>query len=41
MENKEVNSEAIFYIYDWDDNILFMPTKIALDKMVNGYRVDK
>lgn len=28
--------DKIFYIYDWDDNILFMPTKIYLDKMVNG-----
>ena len=25
-----------YYIYDWDDNILFMPTKITLDKMVDG-----
>lgn len=24
------------YIFDWDDNILFMPTKIKMDKLVDG-----
>ena len=24
------------YIFDWDDNILFMPTKIKMDKEING-----
>jgi len=41
MTENKVNSEAIFYIYDWDDNILFMPTKIFLDKMENGKWVHK
>jgi hypothetical protein len=30
----EVSSRS--YIFDWDDNILFMPTKIKMDKKTNG-----
>jgi len=33
-----IKNELHFYAYDWDDNILFMPTKIHLDKKtIGGY----
>lgn len=36
-EEKKLNEIASrSYIFDWDDNILFMPTKIKMDKNVNG-----
>jgi hypothetical protein len=30
------NNELIYYILDWDDNVLYMPTKVLLDKKVNN-----
>lgn len=34
-ESKNVNY-LNYYIFDWDDNILVMPTKILLDKFIDG-----
>jgi hypothetical protein len=38
---KNKNNELIYYIYDWDDNILFMPTKILVDKRESNMWVHK
>jgi len=35
MENNKVN-RLFYYGFDWDDNILHMPTIIYMDKLVNG-----
>lgn len=29
------NNDLIYYMFDWDDNILYMPTVIHLDKLVD------
>jgi len=34
--NEEYNLELHYYAFDWDDNILHMPTVIHMDKLVNG-----
>jgi hypothetical protein len=28
--------DLLYYAFDWDDNILYMPTKIHMDKLVDG-----
>jgi len=33
---KLVDGELLYYVFDWDDNILIMDTMIHLDKMVDG-----
>lgn len=35
------NNELIYYILDWDDNVLFMPTKVLLDKKIDGKWIPK
>jgi hypothetical protein len=30
------SGHLLFYSFDWDDNILFMPTKIHMDQLVDG-----
>lgn len=31
-----IKDKKKFFLYDWDDNILVMPTKIILDKLINN-----
>lgn len=33
---KVLENKKKFYLFDWDDNILIMPTKIILDKLTNN-----
>lgn len=35
-ENNESEKILLFYAFDWDDNILNMPTVIHMDKLVDG-----
>ncbi len=35
--NENINKPVLkFYAFDWDDNILYMPTKIHMDKLIDG-----
>jgi hypothetical protein len=35
--NENINKYFLkFYAFDWDDNILYMPTKIHMDKLIDG-----
>ena len=36
LYEKKSDKYLSYYIFDWDDNILVMPTKILLDKFVDG-----
>jgi hypothetical protein len=38
---RKKNNELIYYIFDVDDNLLFMPTKVLLDKKINGEWINK
>lgn len=35
-EYNKSESNLLYYAFDWDDNILFMPTVIHMDKLVDG-----
>lgn len=39
---ESINNSNIlsYYSFDWDDNILFMPTKIIMDKLIGGQWVE-
>ena len=30
------NNDLVYYMFDWDDNILYMPTVVHLEKLVDG-----
>lgn len=36
LENLKSDNILLYYSFDWDDNILYMPTKIIMDKLIDG-----
>lgn len=39
--NESKSPSLLYYCFDWDDNLLFMPTKIHMKHLVNGEWIDE
>lgn len=40
-ENIDASNYLLYYAFDWDDNILMMPTKILMEKKVGGEWIEE